>query len=563
MNVLLVHNQMEALFDLNLPLCLQTISITKTPYCFNALQILSDGSFDAVIIMAHDDVYKTLDNILQLKKQLRRTASAIIVLSKDQNAHLYEDYFSSGAHEVLTLNELKHAHILRAIAKAKCQYHFENQIREDLSQYEKSATLDTLTGLPDRACFDQLFNETLANQLLTNSQTALLVIDIDHFKFINEQYGYGFGDKLLVNMVHRIKNCLRGHEIFARLGSDEFAIALTHFHSIEQVHEVAKRIMQNMRRCFALQKRKINAHVSIGIALSPMDSSNANDLFKYAHIAMYRAKHAGRNQVRLFDKDMEEAFLGRYQIALELQQAIDKNAFELHFQPIFRMNKSQPIQFEALLRWHHNQAIRTPDSFIPIAEEDNSIISIGQWVIETAFAQLKQWSAKIHESIQLSINLSAVQTSHESLVPFVRYCLHKYDINPNHIQFELTKSALINNIEYHVTTVNQLADLGFKIALDDFGTDYSSLNYLQKLRIDTIKIDRSLLPDTNVDKQKILLLKGLVSLINVLGLNIICEGVETKEQMALCQKLKIPMLQGFYFAKPMDSHCLQRAYLDN
>lgn len=563
MNVLLVHNQMEYLFEQNLPLCLQSVSITKVPFCFNALQVLADAAFDAVVIMARDDIYKTLDNILQLKRQLRRTGCAIIVLSKDQNAHLYEDYFSAGAHEVLTLNELNQAHILRAIAKAKCQYQHENQLKHDLNQHEPSETFDTLTGLPDRVCFDKIFREILANQLLTNSQSALLVFDIDHFKQINEQFGHSFGDKLLVNMVQRVKNCLRGHEIFARLGSDEFAIALTHFHSVEQVHEVAKRILHNMRRCFSLQKRKIKAQISIGITLSPMDSSNANDLFKYAHIAMYRAKHSGRNQVRFFEKMMEKAFLDRYQTGLELQQAIEKNAFELHFQPIFQMDKWQPIQFEALLRWNHEKTLRTPDSFIRIAEENMSIIAIGQWVIETAFAQLKQWSIKVHDPIKLSINLSSVQTSHDSLIPFVRYCIHKYDVNPKHIQFELTESALIKEFERHSYTLNQLADLGFKIALDDFGTSYSSLGYLQKLKIDTIKIDRSLLPEKKFDKCKVRLLKGLVSMINILGLNIICEGVETKEQMALCQKLKIPMIQGFYFAKPMDCQHLQRTYIDN
>lgn len=563
MNVLLVHNHQETLFDLNLSLCLQFISITKTPFCFNALQILADSSFDATVIMAQDDVDKSIDNIIQLKKQLKRTATAIIVLSKDQNAHLYEDYFSAGAHEVMTFNEFTQANLLRAIAKAKCQYRFENRLRHDLNKFEKATTIDTLTGLPDRACFDGLLKDILKNQLLTNSRSALLVFDIDHFRDINDQYGHRFGDKLLISMVQRINNSLRGPEIFARLGSDEFAIALTNIGSIEHVSEVSKRILNNMRRCFSLDNHHIEVHVSIGIALSPNNSANANDLFKYAHIAMYRAKQEGRNQIRFFEKTMENIFLRRYQIGLELQQAIENNAFELYFQPVFHINKAQPIQFEALLRWHYKQSLRAADTFLTIAEENKSIIPIGQWVIETAFVQLKKWTKKAQQAIELSINLSSVQINHESLVPFIHYCLYKYKINPRQVQFEFKESTLIEAFDQYANTINQLGEMGFKIALDNFGTGYSSLSYLEKLKLNTVKIDPSLLPKEGFDKNKALLLKGLVSMINTLGLNIVCEGIETKEQMALCQKLKIPMLQGFYFAKPMDIYHLQRSYLDN
>ncbi len=412
MNVLLVHNQMESLIDINLPLCLQSVSLTKVPFCFHALQALTDSNFDAVVLMAQKDVYKSVDNIQQIKKQLRRTGTAIIVLSTNQDTHLYDDYFAAGAHEVLTLNEFKAANLLRAIAKSKSQHRVENRLQHNLTEYEKSTSIDTLTGLPDRACFDKLLKDIIANQILTSNQTALLVFDIDHFKLINEQYGHNIGDKLLISMVQRINNCLRGHEIFARLGSDEFAIALTHIHSIENVSEVAKRILDNMRRCFSIQNKQIEAHISMGIALSPNNSYSVNDLFKYAHIAMYRAKQEGRNQIRFFETAMENAFLGRYQMSLDLQQGIEKDAFELYFQPIFQINKAQPIQFEALLRWHHQKSIRTPDTFLTIAEENKSIISIGQWVIETAFAQLNQWTMRIGHPIQLSINLSPVQASH-------------------------------------------------------------------------------------------------------------------------------------------------------
>ena len=285
-----------------------------------------------------------------------------------------------------------------------------------------------------------------------------------------------------------MSDCLRGNEIFARLGGDEFAIILTNLHTIDNATRVTKRILNSLEVPFDISGIKITMTASIGIAIYPDSTINANELLKHADIAMYRSKKLGRNQICYFEEEMQKQFLERYQVEANLIGAVERNEFILHYQPIFETASSKVIGFEALIRWNFQEKLLYPDSFITIAECSRIIIDIGRWVIEQAIYQLSIWNLRDSKEYSMAINLSSVQLSDKSLFTFINDTLEKYHVNPKFIEFELTETALLENSNQVVSTLESISDLGCRIALDDFGSGFSSVSHLQSFPINTVNI---------------------------------------------------------------------------
>lgn len=481
----------------------------------------------------------------------------IIIISTSEDDELAVLCIEAGAQDFLTKTDISGFRLRRAIASAKTRFKLEDKLVKSHKKIQVMAEQDGLTKLANRHMFDMRLEQTLKEQQRSQERVALILLDLDHFKDVNDNYGHDVGDELLQRVVNRIKGCLRGSEVFARLGGDEFAIVLPQLDSVSIADKVASRILKVLEKPFLINGSVVSIGASIGISICPDNAKNRTEIFKFADIAMYKAKALGRNQIAFFQDDMQKQFLARLESEARLRKAIKAKSFELHYQPVFNGSDLNEVGYEALIRWVADDRPMRPDEFIPIAEETRLINELGQWIIDQAIYQLSVWNKNTEndsghsESRKMAINLSPVQLSDIELSSFIKSCLEKHKVAAEKIEFELTETALLDVSEQTVKVIESISALGCQIALDDFGTGYSSISHLHQFPIDTVKIDRSLMPTSNSEDKNFRLIKGLVAMANSLELNIVAEGVETLEQVEMCQKLNIQCLQGFFLSKPL------------
>lgn len=524
--------------------------ITEAEDADSALVLLVEQNFDIVLL----DYTMPQKNGLELLKEIQdqdiKKHSAIIMMSTSEQEELALSCLKAGAHDFIIKSDITGYRLRRAILAAQARFDMETKLKESYDKVKQLAEQDCLTKLANRYFFDESLKVTISNNERQPHKTALLLFDLDHFKYVNDTHGHDVGDLLLQKVVHRIHTCLRGNEVFSRLGGDEFAIILNHVDRVGDAEKVALRILKVLIKPFCINGAEINMAASIGISFYPDNANSASDLFKKADIAMYKAKHLGRNQIAFFEDEMQQQFLNRYRIENNLKQALYKQQFELFYQPVFNCADSSIIGFEALLRWHSNDGLISPEVFIPIAEESRLIKPIGRWVISQACQQISLWQAHC-PSLTMAINLSPVQLLDNLLLSHIKKCFKTYDINPQTIEFEITETALLDDSWQTQAVIKNLSELGCKIALDDFGTGFSSLSHLHHFPINTVKIDKSLMPVNEVDFSNEKLIHGLVIMLQYLNLNIVAEGVEFQSQLALCQSLHIQKLQGYLLSKPI------------
>ena len=526
------------------------------------LEQLKSHDFDVVLCDFNMPRKTGIDMIEALKvgnSPDSKVGTPIIIISTSEDEELAMRCLEAGAQDFLTKTDISGFRLRRAIASAKTRFKLEDRLVKSHKKIQVMAEQDGLTKLANRHMFDTRLEQTLNELKRSKERVALILLDLDHFKDVNDNYGHDVGDELLQRVVNRIKGCLRGSEVFARLGGDEFAIILSQLESVHIADKVAGRILKVLEKPFLIKGVMVSIGASIGIAFCPDNAKNRTEIFKFADIAMYKAKALGRNQIAFFEDDMQKQFLARIDVENRLRIAIKAKSFELHYQPVFNGNDLNEVGYEALIRWVADDKPMRPDEFIPIAEETRLINELGQWIIEQAIYQLSLWNKQPEENRdssqarKMAINLSPVQLSDTKLSSFIQDCLNKYNVQAEKIEFELTETALLDVSEQTVKVIESISSLGCKIALDDFGTGYSSISHLHQFPIDTVKIDKSLMPTgSGKDNDKAFrLVKGLVAMANSLELNIVAEGVETLEQVEMCQKLNIQCLQGFFLSKPL------------
>ncbi len=524
--------------------------ITEAEDVDSALSLLVKQNFDVVLL----DYSMPRKNGLEFLKEIQdykiKKHSAIIMMCTSEQEELALHCLQSGAHDFIIKSDVTGYRLRRAILAAQTRFDMETELKASYAKVKQLAEQDNLTKLANRYFFDESLKLTVANNERQQHKTALLLFDLDHFKYVNDTHGHDVGDILLQKVVHRIHTCLRGTETFSRLGGDEFAIILNHVDKIADAEKVAFRILNVLVKPFCINHAKINMAASIGISIYPDNAKSASDLFKKADIAMYKAKKLGRNQFAFFEDEMQKQFLKRYRIENELKQALDKQQFELFYQPVFNCENRNITGFEALLRWHSDQGIISPEIFIPIAEESRLIKPIGRWVIKQACRQISIWQRQ-NPTLTMAINLSPIQLLDSTLLLHIKHCMKKYQVDPQSIEFEITETALLDDSWQTQAIINSLSELGCKIALDDFGTGFSSLSHLHHFPIDTVKIDKSLMPSEGVDFSNEKIIHGLVIMLQYLNLNIVAEGVEFKSHLSMCQSLNIHKLQGYLLSKPM------------
>jgi diguanylate cyclase (GGDEF)-like protein/PAS domain S-box-containing protein len=430
-------------------------------------------------------------------------------------------------------------------------------IRARLAIEEKLAHLaqfDALTGLPNRSLFQDRLVQAMATAKRNGWSMAVLFIDLDRFKLVNDTLGHAAGDKVLTEAADRLRSCTRASDTVGRLGGDEFAAILSELGKQSDAGLVAQKIIDAFKRPFDLEGKETYVSASVGITLYPADSEVAEALVVNADAAMYRAKQEGRNNYQYFTRDMNERALQRVQLEVALRRALEREEFRLVYQPRAHLATGKICGFEALLRWQHAQkGLILPGEFIPVLEETGLIVPVGEWVLRAACAQIKAWQKSGLKVPPVAINLSARQFEQKNLKGSFHQILHDMKVDPSLIELEITESLLMNDPEGAARTLHSLKESGVKLSMDDFGTGYSSLGYLKRFPIDALKIDRTFIRDIATDADGATLTRAIIHLAQNLRLKVVAEGVETEDQLAFLRSNACDEMQGYLFAKPTDA----------
>ncbi len=417
------------------------------------------------------------------------------------------------------------------------------------------AKYDALTGLANRTLFQEFLSYALTRAGRDGHLVALLFLDLDHFKRINDRLGHDAGDQLIQRVAERLQASLRSGDLIARLGGDEFALVVDGIDDVQHAGRVADKILAVMQEPFAINGNQILARTSIGIAAFPQDSRDADSLVKAADTAMYEAKRLGRNNYQYFAPEMQETAVMRSILEYDLNYAIRNQHFELYYQPQLDARTQTINGAEALLRWHHDRrGLLAPEHFIEVAEESGLIVPIGKWAVLSACRQLRAWrDAGLRGSFTLSVNLSMRELKRDNVVERIVNALTTSGIDPDDLLIELTETTVMEDPESAIVQLQQLHDLGVKIAIDDFGTGYSSLQYLNRLPLDRLKIDRSFVEKIGTQNDAAIIVRATINLAHNLGLQVVAEGVETPEQAAYLVAQGCETLQGYLIGPPQSA----------
>jgi diguanylate cyclase (GGDEF)-like protein len=433
----------------------------------------------------------------------------------------------------------------------RLQEEVKERVRSE-EQIQYLAYHDGLTSLPNRSLFSKLLNHGISQAHRRKKELAVLFIDLDRFKNINDTLGHDAGDTLLKEIGQRLKQCLRDSDTVARLGGDEFVVLLEELDDQKHVSVVAHKIQTSLVMPFATLGQEFHVTASIGISTYPTDGEDEQTLMKNADIAMYRAKEEGKNNFQFYSKELNEHSLERLTMESNLRRALERNEFRLHYQPKIDLRSGQITGVEALLRWQHpDLGMVAPAQFITMAEETGLIVPIGKWVLQTACRQNKAWQDQGLPRLSMAVNLSARQFSDENLLQDITSIVKESEMDPTLLELEITESMLMLNVEKAIRTLDALNEMGIRLAIDDFGTGYSSLSTLKRFPINSIKVDRSFIRDLpgGADDQSIT--EAIIAMGRTLSMTVIAEGVETKEQADYLRAQSCDEYQGFYFKKAM------------
>jgi diguanylate cyclase (GGDEF)-like protein/PAS domain S-box-containing protein len=416
-------------------------------------------------------------------------------------------------------------------------------------QIKNLAYHDVLTGLPNRLLCNDRLSVAVAQAHRRAERLAVLFLDLDRFKVINDSLGHTLGDRLLQKVGERLQSTVREGDTVARLGGDEFILLLPDAHRAEDATRVAEKLLDALKLPFRVEDRELFVTASIGISLFPEDGVDAESLIKNADTAMYRAKEQGRDNYQLYTHTMNETAVERLALESSLRKAMPLEQLELHYQPIVEVQTGRVHGVEALLRWRHpDRGLVFPSEFIALAEVTSLIVPMGPWVLRTACAQARRWQERGHPELAVSVNISAREFQHPDLVSQVRRALEETRLPPRCLELEITESHAMQNAEMTIATLREVKALGVRVSIDDFGIGYSSLSYLKRLPIDTLKIDQSFVRDITTDPDDAAIATAVIALAHTLKLQVVAEGVETDEQLAFLAARQCDRMQGYLFS---------------
>ncbi|WP_170211835.1 putative bifunctional diguanylate cyclase/phosphodiesterase [Rhodoferax bucti] len=411
---------------------------------------------------------------------------------------------------------------------------------------------DGLTRLPNRMLGNELLTEAMRVAATNHTLVALLFVDLDNFKDVNDSVGHSAGDNFLTQVAERLRESVRQTDIVCRQGGDEFLIGLTDLHGVEDIVLVSEQILQRMHAPFHLRGLDVLASCSIGIAIYPEHGTTFDELLRHADQAMYQAKEAGRNTFRIFSEDIRSSMNESLQLVSSMRQAVAQQEFVLHYQPVFDMHSGELVGAEALVRWQNPKlGMVSPGLFIPAAEKSGLIVDIGQWVLTEACRQMQVWREAGAPPMTVSVNLSPVQFSRGNVEAVIAKALQDTGLDPHALELEVTESTLIRDTEKFISTLQRIQDMGIRLAIDDFGTGYSNLSYLQRFSVNKLKIDQSFVRRLLQGAQDVAMVSAIIHLAKSLGLTVTAEGVEDEATRDALARMGCDQAQGYLFARPM------------
>lgn len=435
-------------------------------------------------------------------------------------------------------------------------------------QIHNLAYYDLVTGLPNRAQLHEQLRYTLALASRNNTRFALLFLDLDHFKQVNDTLGHDAGDDLLKQVSERLKHVVRASDMVggaqadieergsqhtvARLGGDEFVVLLGQINRAEDAARVAERIAQSISEPYSICKSTVSVTTTVGISVFPADGTDSDALMKSADVAMYHAKDAGRNGYQFYSRDIHEKALARFSMESDLKAAIENNELTTVYQPKVDITTGQVVGVEALVRWDHQKTGSvSPDEFIPLAEETGLILPLGRWVLMRACQQMQRWIDSGVNAMTIAVNCSSVQFTHSDMIGDINHAIKQSGLDPKYLEIELTESLLLKDIEAGIKILRQMKQLGVQVSIDDFGTGFSSLSYLKRLPVDKLKIDQSFVKDLCSDSGDVAIVSAIVTLSHNLDLTVVAEGVETAQQLEILRSFGCNEAQGYLFSRPI------------
>lgn len=476
----------------------------------------------------------------------------IILLTGNDDESLAVQAVQQGAQDYLVKGKVDADLLARAIRYGIERNRLLVEMEKVREVEQHLAYHDMLTNLPNRLLFYDRMRQALAHARRYSGLVAVLFLDLDGFKAINDRHGHAVGDRLLQAVATRLKGNMRQSDTIARLGGDEFTILLTGIKSMKDVSRTAQKVLSVVSRPFAIDGHQLGVTCSIGVSVFPHDGSDTESLIKRADFAMYRAKNQGKANYQHFDITVVSQAPKQASFENDLRKAIVNHELRIHFQPQVSLATGQITGVEALVRWQHPEfGLLPPSEFIPLAEETGLIVPLGEWVLRSACIQNKVWQVAGYEPLPVAINLSARQFREIGLPETVARVLHETGLSPNFLTLEITETNAMQDVEYTISTLEVLKDMGLGIALDDFGTGHSSLSYLKRFPIDLLKIDKSFIQDVPDDPDDACIITAMVGLSQNLGMKVIAEGVETEKQLAFLRAIRCEQMQGFFFSRPL------------
>lgn len=520
-----------------------TYTVTRANNLTEAMSLLQKYDYDAALLDMSLPDAEGLEIITQLKPCA--PGLPIIVMTGRQDDEFAVQTVKEGVQDYLIKGRIDSWQLTRSLS-----YAIERKRLED--QMVHLAHHDQLTGLTNRVLFQDRLQQSITRAERRQEVFALLYLDLDHFKSINDALGHHVGDELLRAVADRLLASTRESDTVARLGGDEFAVILDNLLDAHAVTPVVEKIMDAIKEPFLIADHTLHVGISMGISLFPDSGQDAENLIKNADSAMYRGKRAGRGQYSYYTSDMNAKALDELQMEMELREALEKGEFTLHYQPKIELATQKIVSVEALIRWQHPRGrMISPAEFIPLAEMTGLILPIGEWVLEEACRQLACWQNLGFRSFRMAVNISARQLRNPNIIKVILAAIGKAGITANELEVEITESLLMEDTEINNLILQELKQHNIRVSMDDFGTGYSSLSYLNKFNIDTLKIDRSFVKDIPTDADAVAIATAIIALGKSLRLNVIAEGVETEEQYNFLTKMDCDGAQGYYFSKPL------------
>ena len=426
-------------------------------------------------------------------------------------------------------------------------------------ELQRLALQDPLTQLPNRVLLEDRIDQAVAHAERSSLKCAVLFVDLDRFKMINDSLGHFAGDELLRAVASRLQTLVRGEDTVSRLGGDEFVILLRDVTGTENAAEIAEKILLALREPFRIHEQELFVTPSIGISVSPVHGDTAQMLITRADAAMYNAKQAGRNNCRMYSSEFSTFFPERLMLENDLRRALGRREFELHYQPRVDIEEGRVVGMEALIRWRHpHKGLLFPDEFVPLAEDTGLIVPIGRWVIEESCAQNKAWQSAGLNKLQVAVNISGVQFRQKDLLDTIAHALASSGLPAECLEVEITESVVMQNPSEAIVTLEKLNQMGVQISIDDFGTGYSSLSYLKRFPIDKLKIDRSFIRDISSDMDDAAIVRATIGLAHNMRLRVVAEGVETDDQLQFLRSLGCDEYQGYHKSKPLTAVDFER-----